>query len=643
MDTLVIRSECDKIDAEFASNAALITQLQSEKLGLEQQLANAASDAALLREEIARLQARIDELESQVPDPDPEPVELVVVSPPALPSTAPVVGVPFVAVSGVYEGPVVSLTHRWWAPPTKATNNTTLVGVAGTDNIGQKVVFEDIVTLTDGTVRSFKTDPSLPIVAAPAPEPEPDPDPAPDPEPDPDPLPGPEPVPGNGTVNVTVWAAPEATGDGSGSSPENMATLATALTKGPGTIGLIADRGVWPAFTHSIGAEHNGIAIYGVNEARQPLLVEIKGSRPLPQWMVNPDWDPEWTVSQETGGQTLFNLSRGLNGFKLGYIHGKNLGEVIRVNGTIQNFDLDHVKGTNFKEWIWMDDDNEPTGTGLFGAGLKRSIAGFNFEGLDFDGFELAMRLFGDTRDGVVRGFQANGRRHLGHISWFATIGKGDSDRSCTCHNITFEGAALGYSGVIKNIHDQKFEKPWMHPDGSPKRYSHVDSDGWSPIGNVELVKNLPDWGNDDVPGSTYWNGDAFSAEGNTYDLTFKNIVGEGITDAVFDVKSRTAVFENCGGRNTKRTFRLWKGTYDILGGFSHDPFKRGGSGGTAHIYMTGGRDAAETGTTVNVDGLQVRGAPSRVFIKNSDATHNITINFSNLDLDGHTTEPGEG
>jgi hypothetical protein len=464
----------------------------------------------------------------------------------------------------------------------------------------------------------------------------------PDPEPDPEPLP--EPQPNDGTINVTTWAAPEATGDGSGSSPENFATLADALAKGRGTIGLIADRGHWPAFTHSLNAAHSGIRIYGVTAARAPSLVEIRGSRPVPQWMVNPDWSPEWTVSQEAGGQTLFNLNRGLEDFELGYIHGKNLGEVIRVNGTIRNFRMKRIKGTNFKEWIWMDDDNEPADTGLFGAGLKRSIAGFLFEGLDFDGFELAMRLFGDTRDGVVRGFQANGRRHLGHISWFATIGKGDKDRSCTCHDILFEGQALGYSGVIKNIHDQKYEKPWMHPDGSPKRYSEVDSDGWSAIGNAALVKNTADW-NGNTPGTSYWNGDAFSAERDTYNLTFRKIIGEGITDAVFDVKSLSAVFEDCGGVDTKRTFRLWGrgGTHEIRGGFSHNPRKRGGSGGTAHIYVTGAPDEATPGPTINVDGLQVRGGPSAVFIKNRETPHNITFNHTNLDLDGHTTVPGVG
>ena len=65
-----------------------------------------------------------------------------------------------------------------------------------------------------------------------------------------------EPQPCDGTVKVDLWMLPQATGDGSGSSPENAkGTEALASVVAPGQhIGLLADKGDWPGFSCSFAA-----------------------------------------------------------------------------------------------------------------------------------------------------------------------------------------------------------------------------------------------------------------------------------------------------------------------------------------------------------------------------------------------------
>ena len=93
--------------------------------------------------------------------------------------------------------------------------------------------------------------------------------------------------PCDGAVKVDLWMLPQATGDGSGSSPENAKGVgALPSVVAPGRhIGLLADKGDWPGFSHSIaagGAVGASCVIQGVDRARRPTQVVISSSRPRP-------------------------------------------------------------------------------------------------------------------------------------------------------------------------------------------------------------------------------------------------------------------------------------------------------------------------------------------------------------------------
>src|SRR5688572_4959555 len=91
----------------------------------------------------------------------------------------------------------------------------------------------------------------------------------------------------DGTVKVDLWMLPQATGDGSGSSPENakgVKALASAVAPGR-HIGMLADKGDWPGFSCSFtagGADGAPCVIQGVDQARRPSQVVISSSRPRP-------------------------------------------------------------------------------------------------------------------------------------------------------------------------------------------------------------------------------------------------------------------------------------------------------------------------------------------------------------------------
>ena len=88
----------------------------------------------------------------------------------------------------------------------------------------------------------------------------------------------------------------------------------------------------------------------------------------------------------------------------------------------------------------------------------------------------------------------------------------------------------------------------------------------------------------------TYWNGDGFSAEGNTNDVNFTDCFAAGHTDAGWDVKSRRATYTRCTAWDNKRNFRVWGSDQTFTDCSSISPNRRGGTGGTAHFWV--GSDA---------------------------------------------------
>ncbi|MGG1516595.1 sugar-binding protein [Paenibacillus oryzisoli] len=89
--------------------------------------------------------------------------------------------------------------------------------------------------------------------------------------------------------------------------------------------------------------------------------------------------------------------------------------------------------------------------------------------------------------------------------------------------------------------------------------------------------------------GTSYWNGDGFTAERSAYNLTYVRSKAFDSTDGGYDDKSKNPVFIDTVSFGNKRNYRLWSADKATLiraiGGYS---FKRGGSGDALNLHVTG-------------------------------------------------------
>ena len=474
----------------------------------------------------------------------------------------------------------------------------------------------------------------------------------------------------DGAVKVDLWMLPQATGDGSGSSPENAKGLdELASVVAPGRhIGLLADKGDWPGFSQSFaagGAKDAPCVIQGVDQARRPAQLVISSSRPRP---LLEGWDPEWARGRVGGGHDIFRLKRGADYLSFRHLHFRNVDRTFQVLGTVRGLELDSIDFTNVREGLWMDNDKEPDG-------LKRAIRGFTARRIRAVGFEESVfRLYGDTEDVLIEGIEADSQRMQGHITVGLIIGKGDKARTDTVHNVRIVGEAFGYSGVIQNCHDQHYEKPWLSykrdangdvlyktkqdgslaldkkgnkvPQVAAQFYAPVDSNGYKRIGDAVIDKDPAHWSERGTPGKKYWQGDGITSERLCWGITLEKLTLRGCTDAGADLKSMDTQLVDCVFEDNKRNIRLWGRSppehpdgIRIVGGASRHPRKRGGSGGRAHIFITGEKTDSE-GPQIHLDGFTFEGAPAAAFHISKERAHGVKITHRNCRFNGRDTEP---
>jgi serralysin len=105
---------------------------------------------------------------------------------------------------------------------------------------------------------------------------------------------------------------------------------------------------------------------------------------------------------------------------------------------------------------------------------------------------------------------------------------------------------------------------------------------------------------------SDYWNGDGFVAEGGTYNLTFRDTVASGNTDAGYDIKGNNIAMIRASASGNNKNFRLWgKTSVTVTDSVSTNPTYYGGIGKTSHAHFANGADVtfsnfrySDSGTT---------------------------------------------
>ncbi|MBA4096293.1 MAG: hypothetical protein C0484_05910 [Rhodospirillum sp.] len=87
-----------------------------------------------------------------------------------------------------------------------------------------------------------------------------------------------------------------------------------------------------------------------------------------------------------------------------------------------------------------------------------------------------------------------------------------------------------------------------------------------------------------------YWNGDGFVAEGGTYNLTFRDTVATGNTDAGYDIKGNNVTMLRASASGNNKNFRLWGAeSVTMTDSVSTNPYHFGGIGKPSHFQAASG------------------------------------------------------
>jgi serralysin len=87
-----------------------------------------------------------------------------------------------------------------------------------------------------------------------------------------------------------------------------------------------------------------------------------------------------------------------------------------------------------------------------------------------------------------------------------------------------------------------------------------------------------------------YWNGDGFVAERGTYNLTFRDTVATGNTDAGYDVKGNHVTMIRASASGNTKNFRLWGAeAVTVTDSVSTNPYYYGGIGKASHFQAPSG------------------------------------------------------
>ena len=87
-----------------------------------------------------------------------------------------------------------------------------------------------------------------------------------------------------------------------------------------------------------------------------------------------------------------------------------------------------------------------------------------------------------------------------------------------------------------------------------------------------------------------YWNGDGFVAERGTYNLTFRDTVATGNTDAGYDIKGNNVTMLRASASDNNKNFRLWGAeSVTMTDSVSANPHYFGGTGKPSHFHAASG------------------------------------------------------
>jgi serralysin len=237
----------------------------------------------------------------------------------------------------------------------------------------------------------------------------------------------------------------------------------------------------------------------------------------------------DWKPGSADGSE-LFRLLDGADHLKFADLTTKNFGNgVFRIGANIENLTIKRVNATNVARFI----ENHASGDET-----SASVNWLKVEDVSVSDYsQNAIRLKYDSRNVTLHNVVGNGMRENGGL---------------IVSGVSLDGTA----------HDVLFD--------------HV------------TMKNNYGRGSS----SDYWNGDGFVAERGTYNLTFRDTVASGNTDAGYDIKGDNVSFLRASANGNSKNFRLWGNqSVTMTDSVSASPTYYGGIGKTSHLQLPSGAD----------------------------------------------------
>ena len=230
----------------------------------------------------------------------------------------------------------------------------------------------------------------------------------------------------------------------------------------------------------------------------------------------------DWTAGAADGNE-LFRIQKGADNLTFKNLQIDNTGTAFRVVGDVKNLTVQDVDAHNVQRFF----DNLISGTNT-----TATISGLTIKNVDVDGFSKGViRLQYDTNNVLIQDVNGDSLRQTG------------------------DNFAMGIH-LEDTVHD------------------------------VTMQRVVMDNATDDKGTGVYWNGDGFTAEGKTYNLTFIDTVARGNTDGGYDIKADHVTMLRAVAEDNGKNFRFWGTDITVTDSVGLNPNYRGGSSSQAQVWI---------------------------------------------------------
>lgn len=234
-------------------------------------------------------------------------------------------------------------------------------------------------------------------------------------------------------------------------------------------------------------------------------------------------------------------------------------------------------EGTRPANWV----AGSPTGNELFK--LLTGASNLTFENISIANVGTAFRAGGALSNLTIENVTASNVQRF--FEDYASGSATDATvNGLTIRNVDVEGFSKGvirlkydtHNVVIENVHGDS-----QRQDGDNFAIGvHIEGTAHDIVIRKTVMENATDTTN------TYWNGDGFATERQTYNIRFEDTVSRGNTDAGYDLKSTNTTLVHALAEDNARNYRIW-GEATIIDSVALDPHKRGGINSTSQIWVS--------------------------------------------------------